>query len=119
MADSASALEIDGAQAAALIAAGDALVLDVREDYEREAGRIPGSVHIPLAELPTRAGELDRERELIVYCRAGVRSLMAAQALDGAGFRAVSLAGGLLDWAAEGRPLEPAGASVANHGVGP
>jgi rhodanese-related sulfurtransferase len=110
-------LEIDGAQAAALLAGDPApVLLDVREDYERAAGRIPGSLHIPLAELPQRAGELPPGSSVIVYCRAGMRSLMAAQALNAGGYQALSLAGGMLDWAAAERPLEPPGGTVADHG---
>ncbi|HUA11007.1 MAG TPA: rhodanese-like domain-containing protein [Solirubrobacteraceae bacterium] len=101
-------LEIDAAQAQRRLAASAATqLLDVREQYERDGGYIPGSLHIPLGELPARAGELDPEAPVIVYCRVGSRSLMAAQALDAAGFQATSLAGGIVDWAAAGGTLEP------------
>ena len=53
---------------------------------------------------------------MIVYCRAGMRSLMAAQALNAGGYQALSLAGGMLDWAAAERPIEPPGGTVADHG---
>lgn len=110
-------LEIDGAQAQRMLAGTPpAALLDVREDYERQAGRIPGSSHIPLMQLAARAGELDSDRTLIVYCRAGVRSLMAAQALRQAGFEAMSLSGGMLEWVAAGRPIEPDDGTVADDG---
>ncbi|HUN78676.1 MAG TPA: rhodanese-like domain-containing protein [Solirubrobacteraceae bacterium] len=98
-----------------LIAEAALQVVDVREPYEREAGHIAGSLHIALAELPTRAGELDAERPVVFYCRVGARSEMAAQAFRASGLRAHSLSGGLLRWAQEGRPLAPAGGRVADH----
>lgn len=111
-----SDIEIDPADLAARLEAGeDVQLLDVRETYEREAGRIEPSLHAELSKLADAAPELDRDRPVIVYCRAGVRSLMATQALRGAGFDAWSMRGGLLRWAAEGRPLAPEGGTVADH----
>lgn len=98
-----------------LAADADLQLVDVREPYEREAGHIAGSVHIALAELPTRAGELDASRPVVFYCRVGARSEMAAQAFRASGLRAHSLSGGLLRWAREGRPLSPADGRVADH----
>jgi glyoxylase-like metal-dependent hydrolase (beta-lactamase superfamily II)/rhodanese-related sulfurtransferase len=79
------------------------LVLDVREpeEFNGELGHIPGSVLIPLKDLPTRAGELEpqKERPIIVVCRAGVRSTTGAAILTGLGFENVAnLKGGMLDW---------------------
>jgi rhodanese-related sulfurtransferase len=90
-------------------------LVDVREPYEREAGHIEGSRHIELVHLSSAAQSIDRERPVVVYCRAGSRSEMAAQALRGAGFQAYSMVGGLLRWAHEGRPLSPEGGHVADH----
>lgn len=90
-------------------------VIDVREPYEREAGHIDGTVHIPMVELTARAGEIDRERPVVFYCRVGSRSDMAAQAFRASGYQALSLVGGLVRWAHEGRPLSPAGGRVADH----
>ncbi|HEV3048568.1 MAG TPA: rhodanese-like domain-containing protein [Solirubrobacteraceae bacterium] len=90
-------------------------LVDVREPYEREAGHIEDTAHIPLAELTARADGLDRERPLIFYCRAGSRSQMAAQAFRAGGFEAYTMTGGLLRWAGEGRPLVPADGRVADH----
>jgi rhodanese-related sulfurtransferase len=90
-------------------------VVDVREAYEREAGFIAGSRHIPLVELTARAQEIERERPVIFYCRVGARSDMAAQAFRAAGAQALSLRGGLVRWASEDRPLSPEGGQVANH----
>ena len=75
-------------------------ILDVRNPEEYQICRIPGSTLIPLAELPARLGELDRERELVVHCKSGMRSLKAAQFLRQQGFRRVlNLKGGILAWA--------------------
>jgi molybdopterin/thiamine biosynthesis adenylyltransferase/rhodanese-related sulfurtransferase len=77
------------------------LVLDVREPWEWEIARIPGSRLLPLSELPSRLGELDPHADIVTVCHKGARSLMAQQLLQGAGFRARSLAGGIDAWAAE------------------
>jgi rhodanese-related sulfurtransferase len=108
-------LEVDDAQLADELERGSVVLLDVREAYEWDAGRIDGAVHVPLSELGHRARELDRDATIVVQCRVGGRSGMAAQALRDAGFDAWSLRGGLLDWAAAGRPLVPEGGVVADH----
>jgi rhodanese-related sulfurtransferase len=90
-------------------------VVDVREPYEREAGYIEGSVHIPLVELSSRAAEIERERPVVFYCRVGARSDMAAQAFRASGANALSMRGGLVRWATEHRPLSPEGGVVADH----
>lgn len=72
-------------------------LLDVRRDDEMEDAMLPGAVHIPLDELRSRAGELDRDTEWIVYCRSGQRSYFATCMLKGLGFRKVrNLSGGYL-----------------------
>ncbi len=108
-------LEVSTDSTAGAIADASAQVVDVREDYEREAGYVDGSRHIQLAQLAAVAAELDPERPVIFVCRVGGRSLMAAQALRTAGFDAYSMAGGLKQWADEGRPLAPGGGYVAEH----
>jgi rhodanese-related sulfurtransferase len=90
-------------------------VVDVREPAERDAGHIAGTRHIPLVDLSEQAATLERERPVVFYCRVGARSDMAAQAFRAAGFEAYSMSGGLVRWAAEGRPLEPADGRVAEH----
>ncbi len=93
----------------------DLQVVDVREVYEREAGFIAGSSHIPLVELSSRAGEIERERPVVFYCRVGARSEMAAQAFRASGFQAFSMSGGLVRWTSENRPLSPENGVVADH----
>jgi rhodanese-related sulfurtransferase len=83
----------------------DVWLLDVREDDEWAAGHAPGARHIPLGELGARAGEVPKDQLVYVICRSGGRSARAAEALGGAGWRAVNVAGGMQDWAAAGRPM--------------
>ena len=92
-----------------LLDAGEKVyLLDVREPYEHQLCSIAGSKHIPIGELARRAGELDREEELVVYCHVGVRSAAAVGLLKSLGFRkARSLAGGIRAWAEEVDPSVP------------
>lgn len=82
----------------------DAVVLDVREAAELAEGRIAGSTHIPLGQLPARIFELDRGRPVITVCRSGGRSARAAQFLADQGYVVADLDGGMTRWTAEGRP---------------
>jgi rhodanese-related sulfurtransferase len=108
-------LEVDATQLAAELRRGSVVLVDVREGYEWDAGRIAGALHVPLGELGARIGELDREATIVVQCRIGGRSGIAAQALRDAGYDAWSLRGGILDWDRSGHPLSPAGGTVADH----
>ena len=83
------------------IASGEPLVmLDVRTAGERKERSIEGSIHIPLPELGTRMDELKRHRnkEIVVYCRSGNRSLSAAAKLVKKGFTVANLKGGISEW---------------------
>jgi sulfur-carrier protein adenylyltransferase/sulfurtransferase len=83
-------------------AKGEYILLDVRQPEEYEAGHIPGATLISLGELEDREGELDRDKKIIAYCRSGRRSMAAAIALCGLGFKGVHhLDGGILSWAYE------------------
>jgi rhodanese-related sulfurtransferase len=77
------------------------LVLDVREPWEWEIARIEGSKLLPLGQLAERLAELEANAEIVTVCHKGKRSLTAQQLLQGAGFKALSLAGGIDAWAAE------------------
>jgi rhodanese-related sulfurtransferase len=107
--------EIDRAEARKLIDEG-AQLIDVRADHEWEAGRIAGATHLPLDELAERAGEIDRDRPVVLYCRGGNRSTMAAAALAEAGYDAVKLTEGIVGWAEADLPLEPDDGYVAESG---
>ncbi len=86
---------------------GSVLLLDVREANEVAVNRIGGSLHIPLRELDSRFGTLDPAREVVVYCKGGVRSAEAARILGAKGFRVRSLRGGILAWIREVDPGLP------------
>ena len=77
-------------------------LLDVREDNEFEFSHIKGSLHIPLAQIPQRIGELDFGSEYIVICHHGIRSQQAAVFLDYSGFNQIyNLSGGIDAWSVE------------------
>ena len=82
-----------------------ALLVDVRMPDEYRVVHVPGAVLIPLPELGERVDELPKGERLYVICASGGRSLVAAEALNDAGWDAVSVAGGTKGWAAEGRPV--------------
>lgn len=84
------------------------MLLDVRDDWELAIASVPDTVHIPMSEIMERAGELDRERETVVLCRSGRRSLEVARYLEQNGFKSVAnLTGGILAWARELDPSIP------------
>lgn len=86
---------------------GETQLIDVRTQEERDAGHIPGdTAHIPFDELLSRAGEVDRDRPVVFYCRSGDRSGSAADAFAASGYEATSLAGGIVGWEESGKPVE-------------
>jgi rhodanese-related sulfurtransferase len=107
--------EVSRDEARKLIDEG-AQVIDVRTDHEWEAGRIEGATHLPLAELAQRAGEIDKERPVLLYCRGGSRSTMATAALADAGYDVAKLGEGIVGWADAGLPLDPEDGYVAESG---
>ena len=88
---------------------GDTLTLvDVREPNEYQINRIPGSVLIPLGEVPRRYAELDKDAEIVVSCKMGGRSAKAADFLRSVGFkRVLNHKGGILDWIDKVDPSQP------------
>lgn len=82
-------------------------LLDVREDWEMSVASVPGVVHIPMGEVQARLSELDRNKEIVVLCRSGRRSLEVAKLLQQSGFRSVNLAGGILAWSRDIDPSIP------------
>jgi hydroxyacylglutathione hydrolase/adenylyltransferase/sulfurtransferase len=91
---------------------GEIQLIDVREDYEWEAGRIPGARHLGLGEVAAQAGTIERDVPVVFYCRVGARSGMAAHAFRRAGYDAYNLTGGLVAWAARDLPMD---GYVADH----
>jgi rhodanese-related sulfurtransferase len=83
-------------------------LLDVREPEERAAAAITPSIHIPMYEVAGRLNELPKDREIVVYCHSGARSMMVAGFLSGRGFDRVSnLTGGIDAWSVEVDPTVP------------
>jgi rhodanese-related sulfurtransferase len=103
-------------EAAALIAAGDVLVVDVRDAPELQAsGKVKGAKHVSRGMLEFRADPespyhdpaFDRDRTVLVYCASGGRSALAGKALQDLGYRDVRNLGGFKDWAESGGAVEP------------
>lgn len=86
---------------------GDIRLIDVRTDEEVATGMIPGAEHIALDEFDPAALRQDENREVILYCRSGRRSGIAAERLASHTGRPVAhLAGGILAWQESGNPVE-------------
>jgi rhodanese-related sulfurtransferase len=91
---------------------GQIQLVDCREPYEWEAGRVRGAVHIPLNAVMAGAGEeLDMSRPVAVICRSGNRSELATMMFQARGFEAYNVEGGMEAWAREGLPVEAADGS--------
>jgi molybdopterin/thiamine biosynthesis adenylyltransferase/rhodanese-related sulfurtransferase/molybdopterin converting factor small subunit len=86
----------------------DLKIVDVREPNEYQINRIPGSVLIPLGDVPKRYNELDPDDLIVVHCKMGGRSAKAADFLRSVGFKNVlNLKGGVLDWVDKVDPSQP------------
>ena len=90
---------------AAHLARDGALLLDVRQDDEWDAGHAPDARHVALADLPDHVESLDARQLIVCVCRSGGRSARATAFLMEHGFNAFNLAGGMTAWAQEGQPL--------------
>jgi rhodanese-related sulfurtransferase len=106
-------LEVDPADVKKLAESGEAEIIDVRRDYEHDAGHIAGSRHIEMNDLTANANSIPKDRPVVFYCRGGSRSAMAAEAFSQAGFDAHNMTGGLNAWVAQELPLEPEGGEIA------
>jgi SulP family sulfate permease len=96
-----------------------ALVLDVREHSEHQAGHIPGAALLPLRMLPERGASLPRDHTLLVCCRSGRRTARALRMLETMGYTDLyGLQGGILAWRAEGLPVTSP-ADVEEPEIGP
>ena len=84
------------------------VLLDVREPDERELAVIEPSLHIPMGEIPGRLEEIPKDRQVIVYCHSGARSMMVASYLLDSGFESVAnLSGGIDAWSVRVDPKVP------------
>jgi len=108
-------MDIEAERVAELQREGTIQLIDVREQYEWDEGRIAGARHLALGELTGQAETIHRETPVVFYCRVGGRSAMAANAFKRAGYEAYTMTGGLLAWEARGLPLEPSDGRVSEH----
>lgn len=83
------------------------VLLDVREPEEFEIAKIEGSVLIPLNQLPSRLGELPKDKSIVVHCHHGGRSAQATAFLNQNGFSAQNLSGGIDAWSDRIDPAVP------------
>ncbi len=98
--------EVDPTAAIAALRNG-AVLIDVRERHEYDAVRIPGSILIPLAQLPGRLDEIPTDRDVYVHCRVGARSARAVDYLRAFGRpNSFNVSGGIDAWQHAGLPVE-------------
>lgn len=83
------------------------ILLDCRELWEYETARIEGATLIPMQEIPQKLDELPKDKTVVVYCHAGVRSYSAASWLKRQGVNALSMSGGIDEWSREIDPKVP------------
>lgn len=95
--------QVDPVEARRQVTEDGALLLDVREQFEWDAGHAPEAVHVPLGSLSL--DDVEGAPTVVAVCRSGSRSDRVAQALQSAGVEAVNLAGGMEAWAAQGLPV--------------
>ncbi|MEP6480536.1 MAG: rhodanese-like domain-containing protein [Rhodoglobus sp.] len=106
MADSHDELPEINADEAIELVAGGAILIDVREQGEWDAGHAPGAQLLPMSVIRGRLDELPADRQLLVICELGGRSLRVTSLLRQAGYDAVNVAGGMSTWVAVGGPIE-------------
>ena len=96
--------QISAAEATDLLA-GQAILLDVREQHEWDAGHAPQARHLAMSELSHRVAEIPADVPVICVCHVGGRSAAVSDALNRAGFNALNLSGGMEAWQAAGLPV--------------
>jgi rhodanese-related sulfurtransferase len=95
--------DVDVAEAHRAAQAGEALLLDVREDAEWALGHAPSAVHVPMGQL--RQDSVPRDRPVLAVCRVGGRSAAVAEALAELGYDVRNVAGGMQAWQSAGLPV--------------
>ena len=104
MRPSAPPREVAATEAQQLVDDG-ALLLDVREDVEWQAGHAPQATHLPMSRIGASVDQLPTDRLIVCVCHVGARSAAVAEALNNAGYTAANLAGGMDAWQAAGLPV--------------
>jgi DMSO/TMAO reductase YedYZ molybdopterin-dependent catalytic subunit len=111
-----------GARAAKALVEAGALMLDVREPGEWQAGHAPEASLLPMGQVLEHRGEFPLDRRIVVVCRSGGRSAAVTESLRAWGFDAVNLSGGMCAWAAAGLPVvtpQPDNAGLVVHRTHP
>jgi rhodanese-related sulfurtransferase len=108
-------VDLDPADAHRRQVAGELEIVDIREQYEWDAGHVPGTRHIEIERVASNAPAIDRARPVAFLCRGGVRAGMVSRAFRAIGYDAYNVAGGFTAWHAQGLPTEPEGAVVSDH----
>jgi len=119
--ESAAVPEVGARAAAALLDAG-ALLLDVREPGEWQAGHVAQALLLPMGQVARHRDDFPQDRRIVVVCRSGGRSAAVAEALRTWGFDAVNLSGGMTAWALAGLPVlstGPGSAGLVVHRTDP
>lgn len=103
----AHAMDISVTETAALLERdAEVLLLDIREDVERQQGYIPGTVHLPMGQIQYNLDKLPRDKKIILTCRTGNRTGQMTRLLRQQGFDNVyNMVGGIVAWAQAGRPV--------------
>lgn len=96
--------EVEPATAAAALADGTGIIVDVRDPHEWATGHAAGARHLPLPFLASRASELPGDRTIYLICASGNRSRTATEMLVRAGFSAANVKGGTTEWIRSGLP---------------
>lgn len=91
--------------ASSALGSGELQLVDVRERAELAGGRVDGALHIPLAQLSSRLGEIDCERPVAFLCHSGSRSARATRIAKKAGLDAANVKGGIIAWSRAQLPL--------------
>ncbi len=95
-------IEIDVTETITQLANGDSILVDVREKFERDICAIDGSIHIPMGEIPARMNELPKDKNILVHCHHGGRSLNVVHFLRQNGFeRSTNVGGGIDSWSVQ------------------
>ncbi len=104
------ASDLTPAEVAARLRSDDPpLLVDVREDWERDRAAIPGALAVPLGDIPARLGEIPRDRDLVFFCHHGSRSAQVAAWLHRQRYdRVANLDGGIDRWSTDVDPSIPA-----------
>jgi rhodanese-related sulfurtransferase len=111
--EDADGYELSPKRVAEMVESGEAELIDVRLEFEWDAGRAPAARHVPLDRLPEEAGGLGNDVPVVFVCRTGTRSSMATEAFRQSGRKAYNLAGGMEAWVDEGLAIEPEDGVVA------